>query len=1019
MRQCQLVCRFAASLVVLCLVGPALAAETPPADGPKPSGPVVADFSAPPLYSFLAWEKKPKVEGGGLHIKAPSCQGGAGYSLAADLSAFADRTPALTLTVNAGNKATALLVHLSDADGTRHEYAFDISGVAAGASATVTADDGASLKEPGKVGAAGKEAGFDVAKVVQFVVQGNWATMPVDVTVKRLELVEPTPEILKAREVLRAKLAKAEEARRKEEERKALRKRELLAGAPHPADGPDVRHVAPVAPDILALTVQEKEFVAVAQAPYEPKPGDEIKRTGKETVTVFEGGKVQESLKDVVVMRKEGGGEIKVGDYAVNANRIKPEDKSTGQDLTAETVDEPAAYRILSADDPAWKEAASPAQVWWKRKPNAPRSAAFEVEVFLKLPKPLTEGKTYRIEFPGVNYRQASVEYRHEPGKTRSVAVHTSAIGFRPDDPFKRAYLSVWLGTGGPHRYADGLKFHLLDEATGKPVFSGEVKPLVAADAQETFKAGRNYSKTDVLGMDFGAFATPGRYRVYVEGIGCSYPFAIAEDAWTQAFRLSVKGLLHHRSGIELGPPFTDYRRPRNMHPADGFKIFASSGSEIEGGGQDGLFALLMKRRTDRVLPDAWGGHMDAGDWDRNTAHPAAMWLLVDLYELFPERIGAVKLAVPPAEGVNAIPDILDEVLWNLDMYRRLQTPEGGIGGGIESTSHPRPGEASWQESLMLSAYAPDPRASFIYAATAAKLARALAGCDKALSAAYAASARKAWDWASAHSQEFLTRVDEKNRDKVADEFRTRRNLAAFELWRLTGEPAFHDDFKATTLLGDPNAELAKQLRAVTSYARLPDGQGDAALRDAARKGVIRLADAALAFADGNAFGVTTCVPQLPPMGFVGYLSTPETVLGPVLPHAWLLTREPKYLAGAVRACQFSAGANPDNRALTTGLGPDPVRFPLHIDSQITGQPAPAGITVYGISDPAENYEFDGWAHTWFLQKMVPASRTWPTHESYWDIWVVPSTNEYTIHQTIIPTAFYWGFLGARPAPAK
>jgi endoglucanase len=146
----------------------------------------------------------------------------------------------------------------------------------------------------------------------------------------------------------------------------------------------------------------------------------------------------------------------------------------------------------------------------------------------------------------------------------------------------------------------------------------------------------------------------------------------------------------------------------------------------------------------------------------------------------------------------------------------------------------------------------------------------------------------------------------------------------------------------------------------------------------------------------------------------VGYLSTPEMVVGPVLPCAWLLTGESKYLAGAVRACQFACGANPENRALTTGLGPDPVRFPLHIDSQITGQPAPAGITVYGMSDPAENYGFDAWAHTWFLQKMTPPSRAWPTHESYWDIWVVPSTNEYTIHQTIIPTAFYWGFLAAR-----
>ncbi len=144
---------------------------------------------------------------------------------------------------------------------------------------------------------------------------------------------------------------------------------------------------------------------------------------------------------------------------------------------------------------------------------------------------------------------------------------------------------------------------------------------------------------------------------------------------------------------------------------------------------------------------------MDAGDWDRNSAHPAAMWLLVDLYEMFPRahRQDPTRTC-PRPKPANAIPDILDEVLWNLDLYRRLQTPEGGVGGGIESTAHPRPGEASWQESLLISAYAPDPKASFIYAATAAKLARALATSDKHLSSVYATSARKAWDWAAANS---------------------------------------------------------------------------------------------------------------------------------------------------------------------------------------------------------------------------------------------------------------------------
>ena len=65
---------------------------------------------------------------------------------------------------------------------------------------------------------------------------------------------------------------------------------------------------------------------------------------------------MQESLIEVEAMRQEGKRQVKLGDLAVNAKRLKPEDKAIGADLTTETVDEPAAYRISSPDDPAWRK---------------------------------------------------------------------------------------------------------------------------------------------------------------------------------------------------------------------------------------------------------------------------------------------------------------------------------------------------------------------------------------------------------------------------------------------------------------------------------------------------------------------------------------------------------------------------------------------------------------------------------------------------------------------------------------
>jgi len=690
---------------------------------------------------------------------------------------------------------------------------------------------------------------------------------------------------------------------------------------------------------------------------------------------VVEDGQLQEAAKRVEVLRRQGGRMASLGDLAVNAKALKPQDTATGADLAVETVDNPAAYRIVGVDDAAWTTALEPVAVAWKRKPNGYRSLTHQVDVYLKLPRPLVAGRTYRISFLGLNLRQAAVDYRHTPTTTRSPAVHVGAIGFRPDDPFKRAWLSQWLGTGGPLDYPAGTKFTVLDDASGRVVFSGEARQVLAADGTESFKEGRNYARTAVHALDFSALTQPGRYRVCVQGIGCSYPFEIADDVWQRAFVLSMQGLLTHRSGIALGPPTTEYLRPRPMHPADGCRIYTCDGSELAAGGQDGAFKTIAERRTAELLPNAWGGHMDAGDWDRNGQHEPAFWQLLDLFEIAGDRIGRIALRLPDDERSNGIPDLLDEALWSVEFYERLQRPDGGVGGGIESTSHPRPGEASWQESLVLAAFAPDPRASYHHAAVGSKLARLLRPYDAVRAARIAGSARRAWDWAETYREPTVAALPEPQRQGAAEALTIARNVAALELWLSTGEEAFHGTFSATSYLTG-GGDTMRQLDAVVRYARLPDGQGDATLRQAAREWVVKQADAALTFGDGNAFGITTAIPQLPPMGFVGYLSVPE-MIGALLPHAWLLTKDGKYLAGAVRACQFASGANPENRAWTTGLGPDPVRFPLHVDSQITGQPAPPGITVYGVSDPLENYGFDAWAYQWYLQKMVPAPRTW------------------------------------------
>ena len=167
----------------------------------------------------------------------------------------------------------------------------------------------------------------------------------------------------------------------------------------------------------------------------------------------------------------------------------------------------------------------------------------------------------------------------------------------------------------------------------------------------------------------------------------------------------------------------------------------------------------------------------------------------------------------------------------------------------------------------------------------------------------------------------------------------------------------------------------------------------------------------------GNSYGIATAEPNLPPMGYVGYFSVPG-MISRSLPRAYHLTGDEKYLSAAVLSCQFAAGANPDNMCLTSGLGPNPATGVLHVDARNSGQPAPPGITVYGPSDPAARFAFDAWVYQWIVNKSTttPDARTWPAYESYWDIGAAPYMNEYTVTQTMMPTAYTWGFLAARAA---
>jgi endoglucanase len=961
----------------------------------------------------------------GIHLVAKETRGGVGWrGPARDFSTQADFTPALTATVNPNNKAVAMQVVVVDQAGTQHKFNFDLSSLKPGERGTVTARFGAALGDPFEKPQLAKEASaIDLTQVSTVQLVGEWKGLPCDVVVHQVTLVPATDDIRQARaqgDEARARV-EARQARQQAEKEKAVAK--TLKSPKRSPDSPEVVHVFLAAPDVLAVTIQERQYIPPQQVPYAPQPGDEIvsEEGGKEPTLAIEKGKTVEAGKGNSLFRTVDGKRRKIGDLAINFDLLSVPQSSKGEGLVDATVALPQAYSIQSATDTNYAAGAQPSQVYWKRKPNSPRAVTCQATVYLKLLTPLTADATYTVQFVGVNTRQASVDFVNTPGKVRSDSVYTSHVGYRASDPYKRGFLSLWMGTGGNYSFGSNpITFHVLDDASGQSVFKGAAALVRDAATPENNNPKRNYALADVYSLDFSSFDTPGKYRLFVEGVGCSYPFEIGEGTWQSAFKVSMMGMLHQRSGIELGPPSTEFKKPIDLHPAHGTTVFQSKYSSFydTAGGQGGIFSGLFNpdNRTEEPVAEGWGGYHDAADWDRGVAHLAASSQLLELVELYPDYFSSVKLPLPGDESTNALPDVLDEVLWNLDLYRRLQLESGAIRPGIESTAHPRAGETSWQSSMVQFVYAPDPSSSYEYAAIAAKFARVIEKHDSNLAATYHSSAVKAFDWAEVE-MERVTGASIAIRPNVARVLPMERATAAVELYWLTGEARFHDVFKSVTILNTEKPaepEILESKHSAFVYARLPENLADKSLQEKARALILKQADKAVAYGQGNSFGITSDT-AMPPMGFTGFFTKPG-MRTMELPRAYYLTGDEKYLAAAVRATQFAIGANPDNLTFTTGLGPNPIKHPMKIDSYLTGQPTPIGITAYGISDPKMNYKFDEWAHTYFLNqggKMVPFSRDWPAYQSYWDIYVVPSTNEFQPH-VIAQSAYYWGFLAAR-----
>jgi Glycosyl hydrolase family 9/Cellulase N-terminal ig-like domain len=665
-------------------------------------------------------------------------------------------------------------------------------------------------------------------------------------------------------------------------------------------------------------------------------------------------------------------------------------------------------------------------------------ASSFKHYVFLHLDAPLAPGD-YQITWP--RELLPPVKFHFDDTKTRASSIHINQNGYAPDDLARVGYLALWIPNGADDGAVDfatwyGVKTFDIIDSGGRVAFSGEVRLRKGAGQEEPGngaeqfydktpkKMGRyqNRAGTFVYELNFSAWQNPaeGRYHIRIAGLGVSDALIIDDGAWRKAARMSFIGLYHQRSGMAPDGRF-GYSRPADLSPANGTEVFESRMPlpiSKEGGGYlDFKLGAAAPWITANVLPEAWGGYHDAGDWDRRVDHVHATYLLLDAFEMTGDAARGFEIGLPPTSSVlpgaiykdKDFPDIIDEAIWNLDFYRRLQTPEGGIRGGIELEGSPQQLEPSWLQTHKVFAYAPDPKSSYRYAAAAA-------------------SARKAWDWAEqapANGVGSITElvenaelpVDGKKRflEKFQANTAHNRLWAASVLFRLTEEKPFEEIVRKTFLSG--HVDLYQERGdAAWEYLRAPAQLTQKSLRDNLH---LRIVDYARRFIvePQREWAYYNFKHAAAPMLW-GEGMAPNHTVAAALMHAHMLSGDRAILKVMLNASAHILGANQIGMSFTTGLGARWPAAPLHEDSIAAGVDPPDGITIYGWApQKVTNYSWlfgPKWAalsDAVESQRISPNRFDMPLYEYFIENDRVIMQSEYTVQQSIATTAALWLYL--------
>lgn len=479
--------------------------------------------------------------------------------------------------------------------------------------------------------------------------------------------------------------------------------------------------------------------------------------------------------------------------------------------------------------------------------------------------------------------------------------------------------------------------FYIVESLSGQIVFRGELYFSVSDDPAThlTLYAG-----------DFSSFNSNGNYFIKINGGDSSYTFQISPNVYYDVYTKSLKGYYFQRCGISLLQPYAGVYFHSACHPGDGFYHSST--------GQSG-FRLTT------------GGWHDAGDYGKYVVNSGiTVGTLLQAFESFPEKFNQDNLNIP--ESGNGIPDLLDEVRYEIEWLLKMQSGSGGVNFKVtkeqfESFIMPQ------NDSGLRYIYTLSTTATGDFAAIMAKAARIYQTIDTSFSDRCLNAAILAWNYlinnptivpVGGFKNPTGTATGEYGDTNDSDE----RLWAAAELFETTGLSDYHNYFISNFASGglissSMSWNKVKNLALLTYLNSSQPGSSQTA-KDQIKNSLISYANNLLSRASNNGFAITINPGEY-------YWGCNSDVLNKALMliYAYEQSNNDLYIQTALTQLNYILGTNAHNFSFVTDVGSNSVMHPHHRPSAADGvvNPVPgllAGGPDQYLDDPVLQAHFNG-----------------------------------------------------------